>query len=125
MGVLVDHRYYRVKPGTMNAHLDLYEKHGFIPQTRHLGQPHAYLFTESGEINTLVHLWVYEDAADRMRKRAAMMADPEWQQFQAAGRSGPPGKPAHQSDDSGQIRSDSAVSFTRVILLNGVGHARQ
>ena len=34
MRVLVDHRYYRVKPGTMNAHLDLYEKHGFLPQTR-------------------------------------------------------------------------------------------
>jgi hypothetical protein len=81
MSVLVDHRYYRVKPGTMNAHLDLYEKHGFLPQTRHLGQPYAYLVTESGEINTLVHMWVYEDAADRMRKRAAMQADPEWQEF--------------------------------------------
>jgi hypothetical protein len=79
--VLVDHRYYRVRPGTMNAHLDLYEKHGFGPQTRHLGQPLAYLFTESGEINTLVHMWGYEDAADRMRRRAAMQADPEWQNF--------------------------------------------
>jgi NIPSNAP protein len=79
--VLVDHRYYRVKPGTMSAHLDLYEKHGFVPQTRHLGQPMAYLFTESGEINTIVHMWAYEDAADRMRKRAAMQADPEWQAF--------------------------------------------
>jgi hypothetical protein len=81
MRVLVDHRYYRVKPGTMNAHLDLYEKHGFVPQTRHLGQPFAYLYTESGEINTLVHMWVYEDAADRMRRRAAMQADPDWQKF--------------------------------------------
>lgn len=79
--MLVDHRYYRVKPGTMNAHLDLYEKHGFVPQTRHLGQPLAYLFTESGEMNTLVHLWAYEDAADRSARRAAMQADPEWQKF--------------------------------------------
>jgi len=79
--VLVDHRYYRVKPGTMNAHLDMYEKHGFAAQTRHLGQPLAYLYTESGEVNTLVHMWVYEDAADRMRRRAAMAADPEWQAF--------------------------------------------
>jgi NIPSNAP len=79
--VLVDHRYYRVKPGTMNAHLDLYEKHGFAAQTRHLGAPLAYLVTESGEINTIAHLWVYDDAADRMRKRATMMADPEWQNF--------------------------------------------
>ena len=79
--MLVDHRYYRVKPGTMNRHLDLYEKHGFLPQTRHLGQPLAYLYTESGEINTIVHMWAFEDAADRMHKRAAMQADPEWQAF--------------------------------------------
>jgi hypothetical protein len=79
--VLVDHRYYRVKPGTMNAHLDMYEKNGFVAQTRYLGTPLAYLYTESGELNTLVHLWVYEDAADRMLKRAAMQADPEWQNF--------------------------------------------
>ena len=79
--MLVDHRYYRVKPGTVNAHLDLYEKHGFLAQTRHLGQPLAYLYTESGEINTLVHMWVFNDAADRSAKRAAMQADPEWNQF--------------------------------------------
>ena len=79
--MLVDHRYYRVRPGTMNAHLALYEKHGFVPQTRHLGQPLAYLFTESGEINTLVHMWVFNDAADRSAKRAAMQADPDWQSF--------------------------------------------
>jgi len=79
--VLVDHRYYRVKPGTMNMHLDMYGKHGFVPQTRHLGEPLAYLTTESGEVNTIVHMWVYEDAADRVRKRAAMAADPDWQSF--------------------------------------------
>jgi hypothetical protein len=28
-----------------------------------------------------VHIWAYEDAADRMKKRAAMAADPEWQNY--------------------------------------------
>ena len=55
--VLVDHRYYRIKPGRVAAHLDLYEQAGFKAQTRHLGQPLAYLYTESGEVNTLVHMW--------------------------------------------------------------------
>ena len=27
--VLVDHRYYRIKPGMVAAHLDLYEQAGF------------------------------------------------------------------------------------------------
>jgi hypothetical protein len=79
--VLIDHRYYRVKPGTMNMHLDMYGKHGFGPQTRHLGQPFAYLTTESGEVNTIVHMWLYDDVADRVNKRAAMAQDPEWQAF--------------------------------------------
>ena len=79
--MLVDHRNYRIKPGKVAAHLDLYEKHGFTAQTRHLGQPVAYMFSESGEINTLVHIWAYEDAADRAKRRAAMQADPEWQNY--------------------------------------------
>ena len=63
------------------AHLDLYEQAGFKAQSRHLGEPFAYLYTESGEVNTLVHMWVYEDAADRAKKRAAMAADPAWQNY--------------------------------------------
>ncbi len=30
-----------------------------------------------------MHIWVYEDAADRARKRAAMQADPEWIEYLA------------------------------------------
>ena len=79
--VLVDHRTYRVRPGTLQRHLDLYEEYGFQAQVRHLGPPVAYMFAESGELNTIVHLWAYEDAADRAARRAKMMADPEWQTY--------------------------------------------
>ncbi len=81
MNVLVDHRTYRLRPGTLQPALDLYEQHGFAAQTRHLGKPLAYLFAESGELNTIVHLWAYEDAADRAKRRAAMQADPEWKDY--------------------------------------------
>src|SRR5690606_29342747 len=79
--LLVDHRTYRIKPGQMQAHLKLYEELGFAAQSRHLGNPHAYMFAESGAMNTLVHQWVYEDAADRAHRRAAMTADPEWKAY--------------------------------------------
>jgi len=79
--VLLDHRTYRIKPGHTAAHLEIYEKYGLEAQTRHLGQPFAYLFAESGDVNTIVHIWAYEDAADRAKKRAAMMADPQWQEY--------------------------------------------
>jgi hypothetical protein len=79
--VLVDHRTYRFKPGTQQPYLDLYEKLGYAAQTRHLGKPLGYLYAESGDLNTIVHMWTYDDAADRTRKRAAMQADPEWQNY--------------------------------------------
>ncbi|MGI9436498.1 MAG: NIPSNAP family protein, partial [Geminicoccaceae bacterium] len=28
-----------------------------------------------------IHVWAYEDAADRAKRRAAMQADPDWQAF--------------------------------------------
>jgi hypothetical protein len=29
-------------------------------------------------VNQYIHIWAYEDAADRSRRRAALWADPEW-----------------------------------------------
>lgn len=81
--MLIDHRTYTVRPGTIAKQIALYEQYGLAAQQRHLGKPLAWLITETGEINTYVHLWVYEDAADRAKKRAAMQADPEWQTFLA------------------------------------------
>jgi len=79
--MLIDHRTYTVRAGMMAKHLAIYEQYGLKPQKRHLGEPLAYLVTESGELNTYVHIWVYKDAADRAAKRAAMGADPEWQVY--------------------------------------------
>lgn len=79
--MLVDHRAYRLRPGTVPAYFDLYQTHGLAAQTRHLGKPLAYLFAETGELNTVVHLWAYEDAAERARKRAAMQADPDLKDY--------------------------------------------
>jgi len=67
--MLLDVRTYTCRPGTIKAHLELYEKYGFAAQKRHLGEPLAYLITETGPQNTFTHIWVYEDA------------DPEWQAY--------------------------------------------
>ena len=76
--MLLDVRTYRVKPGTLKAHLALYEQYGKGPQSKHLGQPLAYLTTETGNPNEYIHIWVYENAGDRETKRAAMWSDPDW-----------------------------------------------
>ncbi len=76
--MLIDVRTYRVKPGTLKAHMDLYAQYGKAPQVKHLGTPLAYLKTETGDPNEYVHMWVYENAGDREAKRAAMWQDPDW-----------------------------------------------
>lgn len=76
--MLLDVRTYTCRPGTIKKHLALYEQYGKAPQTKHLGQPLAYMACETGDPNQYVHIWVYENAGDREAKRAAMQADPDW-----------------------------------------------
>jgi hypothetical protein len=76
--MLLDVRTYTCRPGTIKTHIALYERLGKTPQTRHLGQPLAYLVTETGDVNQYLHIWVYDNAGDREKRRAAMWADPEW-----------------------------------------------
>jgi hypothetical protein len=79
--VLIDHRTYRIHPGRVPAQLGLYQKYGYPVQLRYIGEPLCYLSAESGALNTLVHAWVYENAADREAKRAKMAQDPDWKIF--------------------------------------------
>lgn len=79
--MLLDVRTYTCRPGRLKPQLDLYEQYGLKAQKRHLGEPFAFLITETGPINTYTHIWAYESAADRETKRAAMQADPEWQDY--------------------------------------------
>ncbi len=81
--MIFDHRTYTCRPGTIKKHLALYAEHGWAPQTKHLGQPLLYAATETGDVNTFVHVWVYKDTADRTAKRAAMQADPDWNAYLA------------------------------------------
>ena len=84
--MIFDHRTYTCKFGMVSAHMALYEKSGMAAQTRHLGQPLFYATTEVGDVNSFVHIWAYQDLADRTLRRAALMADPEWQAFMKAAR---------------------------------------
>jgi len=76
--MLLDVRTYVCKPGTLRAHLDLYEKLGKGPQVRHLGMPLLYAACETGNPNEYIHIWCYKNAADREERRAGLWVDPEW-----------------------------------------------
>ncbi len=79
--MIVDHRTYELKPGTLREFLVLYEKEGLPIQKKHLGNLIGWFTTEVGNVNEVVHIWGYEDLADRTRRRAAMAADAAWQSY--------------------------------------------
>ncbi len=79
--MIVEERDYRLKPGKLGLFVSTYEKHGLPLQLKHLGKFLGYFTTEIGELNHVVALWGYEGMDDRARRRAAMLADPEWQEY--------------------------------------------
>jgi hypothetical protein len=81
--MLIDHRTYTTRPGGLQKQLALYGEFGFDVQRRHAGDPLAFLVTETGPLNSYVHLWAYQDAAHRAQVRAALQADPEWTSYLA------------------------------------------
>ncbi|WP_110649914.1 NIPSNAP family protein [Salinicola peritrichatus] len=76
--MIIDHRTYTMVPGRLKAFLELYEREGLPVQRKHLGEPIGYFTVETGPQNQVVHLWGYESAADRERRRTAMESDPDW-----------------------------------------------
>lgn len=79
--MLIELRRYTVVPGKLKAYLEVYDTHGRTAQQRHVGDPLGYFISDTGELNQVVHLWRFDDHADRKRKRAAMDTDPDWQTY--------------------------------------------
>ena len=76
--MIVDKRVYSLKPGGVPIYMKIYEEFGLGPQSKHLGQPVGWYYSEVGNLNQITHIWAYEDMADRTARRAAMQADPDW-----------------------------------------------
>jgi hypothetical protein len=79
--MIFDHRIYTIRPGKIAQHVDTYGKYGYDAQTAILGKPVLYATAESGELNTIVHIWAYESAADREEKRVRLAKDPGWIEY--------------------------------------------
>jgi hypothetical protein len=80
--MIVEQRTYRVRAGSLRDYLHTYEHEGGLAlQKEYLGRLVGYFNTEIGPLNEIVHLWAYDDLADRERRRAALAADPRWQAY--------------------------------------------
>ncbi|WP_186388993.1 NIPSNAP family protein [Stappia sp. TSB10P1A] len=82
--MIVEHRTYTFRPGTVPKWLAKYESDGLPIQKRHLGRFVGLYVSEIGRLHTIVLIWAYHSLADREARRAAMYADPAWQDFIAS-----------------------------------------
>lgn len=79
--MIVEHRTYTFRPGTVDGWLKKYEREGLPVQKRHLNRFMGLYVSEIGRLHTTVLMWAYDDLADRETRRQAMYLDPEWQSF--------------------------------------------
>jgi hypothetical protein len=82
--MIVEQRTYLLYPGKVGEYLKRYQETGLAIQRPILGNLIGYFYTEIGPQNQIVHLWAYEDLADRERRRAALRADPRWGPYSAS-----------------------------------------
>lgn len=73
--MIVDYRAYTFKPGTVPIFLEMFEKEGLEVQKRILGNFLGIYRTEVGNVNEVIHMWGYENMAERERRRALLFQD--------------------------------------------------
>jgi hypothetical protein len=79
--MIVEERTYDLRPNGAREFAQHFEREGIAIQRPVLGRLIGYFYTEIGPLNQVVHLWGYEDLEDRARRRAILLAMPEWQTF--------------------------------------------
>ncbi|PBB27778.1 NIPSNAP family protein [Mesorhizobium sp. WSM4312] len=79
--MIVEHRTYTFRPGTVDSWMQKYEAEGLPVQKKHLNRFLGLYVSEIGHLHTTVLMWGYDSLADREARRAAMYADPDWQKF--------------------------------------------
>jgi hypothetical protein len=79
--MILEHRTYTFRPGSVDAWMAKYEADGLPVQKRHLNRFVGLYVAEIGVLHTTVLMWSYDNLADREARRDAMYADPDWQKF--------------------------------------------
>ncbi|MFI5011574.1 MAG: NIPSNAP family protein [Hyphomicrobiales bacterium] len=79
--MIYEHRTYTTHPWKLRQQLELYEKHGLPVIARHNGYPVLVGAQETGNVNSYVHVYAFESFEERMRRQAAMRADPQMQDY--------------------------------------------
>lgn len=81
MAIVEERRYALHSEFGPTDYFEAYKKLGQKVQTETLGGLIGYFATEVGELNVIVSLWRYDSFEDRVRRRAQLAVDPQWQEY--------------------------------------------
>ncbi|TCG07966.1 NIPSNAP family protein [Paraburkholderia steynii] len=70
-------RTYTVQPGKLKEYLQNFEAEGLPIISRH-AKLIGWWYTEVGTLNQVVHIWAWESLDERVKRRAALLEDPNW-----------------------------------------------
>jgi hypothetical protein len=80
--LIVEERCYVLHPTfSTGDYVAALQKDGLAVQSATLGGLVGYFTTEVGELNAIVSLWEFDSFEERVRRRAALVADPAWQNY--------------------------------------------
>jgi hypothetical protein len=79
--MIIEQRIYELRPGTLHEFLKVYEAEGLAIQAQALGRLVGYFVSEVGALTRVVQLWGFDSFEDRLKRRAALTADPNWRAF--------------------------------------------
>ncbi len=79
--MIIEHRTYTFRPGTVEGWLEKYKNEGLPIQKRHLNRFIGLYVSEIGNLHRTVLIWSYDNLADRESRRKSMYEDPEWTEF--------------------------------------------
>lgn len=79
--MIVDLRTYTCKPFKTAQFVAIYEKLAWPLQKKYLGRCLGWYTSIEGPQHRVIHLWAYEDQADRESRRKAMIADPAFAEY--------------------------------------------
>ena len=74
--MIYEMRTYMMKPGTVPAFEERFGE--AMPNRQKYSRLGALWHTEFGPLNQVIHVWPYEDLAERARVRAAAVQEPDW-----------------------------------------------
>ena len=80
-GNVYELRWYRTQAGRAGEWLDLFK--GIVPTREKYMRRVGLWQTQMGQLNEVVHMWVFRDLNDRAAARAKLGQDPAWQEFLA------------------------------------------